>query len=115
MSKMGSHDPFKYLQHKLWLKTSWGSKCEFDSQQLKVGNCLKLPMCKSCAMYCWKFLDKAYNFALILTSIKGLHKNIWVSKMASIPILGIIGPTIWESLEKHHLDVALVVCHKKYY
>ncbi len=30
MSKMGSYDPFEYLQHKLWLKKSWESKCQFD-------------------------------------------------------------------------------------
>ncbi len=29
MSKMGSHDPFKYLKHKLWPKKGPGIKVSF--------------------------------------------------------------------------------------
>ncbi len=41
MSKMGLHDPFGHLKHKLWPKEGLGVKltnCQFDSQPLKVGN-----------------------------------------------------------------------------
>jgi hypothetical protein len=41
-------------------------------------------------MYCWKALDKGYNFASI-TSIRGFHTKLWASKVANIPILGILG------------------------
>jgi len=34
-----------------------------------------------CAMYPWKALDKDYNCALNLASIRGLHKKLWASKV----------------------------------
>jgi hypothetical protein len=42
MSKMGLHYPFEYVQHTLWLKKGRGSKCQFDSRPLKIGNHLNL-------------------------------------------------------------------------
>jgi hypothetical protein len=48
MSKMGSHDPFKHLQHKLWLQKKVGSqignltpdhrKLGIDLTPLRVGD-----------------------------------------------------------------------------
>ncbi len=35
--------------------------------------------------------------------------------MARVQIFRIAKPPTWESQEKLHLDVALVVCHGKYY
>ncbi len=72
MSRMGSHDTFGYLKHKLWPKKSWESNCKFDFRPLKVKNHFVLLMCRWCATYCWKAFDKTYNFALDLTSIRGL-------------------------------------------
>jgi hypothetical protein len=43
--------------------------------------------------------QQGYNFAIYLTSIGGLHKKLWVSKVARVP----------------HLGVAPMVNHKKYY
>jgi hypothetical protein len=42
MSKMGLHDPFGYLKHKLWLK-------EMDFRPLKVKNWPDLLVFKWCA------------------------------------------------------------------
>jgi hypothetical protein len=67
MSKMGSHDPFGYLIHKLWSKDT---------------------------KYRWKALDKGYNFTLNLTSIGGLHTKLWDSKVARIPISRISRPPL---------------------
>jgi hypothetical protein len=39
----------------------------------------------------WKALDKGYNFALELISIKGMHKKVWASKFARVPISRISG------------------------
>ncbi len=66
MFKMGSHDPFGHLKHKLLSK---------------VENHPKFLMCKWCATYHWKNLNKGYNFASELTSIEGLHTKLWVSKV----------------------------------
>jgi hypothetical protein len=47
MSKMGSHDPFEYLKHKLYSqKNNQESNYQFDFRPLKVGNCLDLLLCK---------------------------------------------------------------------
>jgi hypothetical protein len=48
-------------------------------------------------MYYWKAFDKGYNFVLDLTSIKGLHKKLWASKVIRVLILKIVGFSIWES------------------
>jgi hypothetical protein len=77
MSKMGSHDPFEYLKHKLWPR---------EGPQ-KVRNHPEIHACRWHATYCWKELNKGYNFALNITSIKGLHKKLWPSKVPGIPIL----------------------------
>jgi len=73
------------------------SKCQFDFWPLKVGNLFELRACKWCATYCWKYLDKEYNFSLNLISIGGLHERLWASKVTRIPILGILGLSTWES------------------
>jgi hypothetical protein len=36
MSKIGSHDPFRHLKHKVWPKE--GPRIKLDSQPLKVNN-----------------------------------------------------------------------------
>jgi hypothetical protein len=91
MYKMGSHDPFEYLKHKLWPKEEPGVKLAFDSQSQKITNLPDFLTCKWLATYHWKFLYKGYNFALDLTSIGGLHTKLWASKVARVPILGISG------------------------
>jgi hypothetical protein len=74
MFKMGSHDSFGYLKHKL--KKSRKSKCQFDSQPLKVKNLLDLLVSRWLVTYPWKVLNKSYKFSLDLTSIRGLHKKL---------------------------------------
>jgi hypothetical protein len=87
---MGSHDPFKYIKHKLWRKKGQESNCQFDSRPLKIRNRPNLLACKCHATYCWKAFNKGYNFSLDLTSIRGLQKRLWASKVAKVPILGIL-------------------------
>jgi hypothetical protein len=59
MFKMGLHDPFEYLKHKLWQKKGWESNYQFDSRPLKVNNSHDLLACKWRVTYCWKVLNKA--------------------------------------------------------
>jgi hypothetical protein len=59
MSKMGSHDPFGYLNISYDQKKSQESNYQFDSQPLKVGNRLDVLTCKCCATYHWKALNEA--------------------------------------------------------
>jgi hypothetical protein len=50
--------------------------------------------------YRWKFLDEGYNFVSDLTSIGGLHKKLWASIVARVPILRILKLPTWESRDK---------------
>jgi hypothetical protein len=75
MSKMHSHDPFGFLKHKLWLKEG----------SLKVKNYPNCFALRWRATYNWKALNESYNFALNLTSIEGLHTNVWACKVLKIP------------------------------
>jgi len=81
MSKMGSHDPFGHLKHKLDLK----------ERPLKVGNRLDFLACKWRVTYHWKALNKGYNFTVDLISIGGLHIKLWAPKVVGVPIMGILG------------------------
>ncbi len=60
-----------------------------DSRPLKVKNRSDLLTCRWRATYCWKSLDKGYNFALEFTSIGDLHKEYQAFKVAKVVILGI--------------------------
>jgi len=86
MSKMGLHDPFGHLTHKLlpiWLLTtkSW------ESPRIL---CLWWHV-----TYRWKSINEGYNLALDLISIRGLHTKLWAPKVAGVPVVG-----IWESRDK---------------
>ncbi len=94
---MGLHDPFKYLQHKLWLKERLESKCQFDSWPLKVGNCLELFAFKWCAAYIWKTFNKGYNLSLYFALNRGFHKKLWAFEMAGVLILKFSRLLIWET------------------
>jgi hypothetical protein len=83
------------------------SKCQFDSWPIKVKKHPELHMCGRLATYCWKALDKGYNFFLQLTSIKGLHKTLCVSKWRKFEF--------WKLHEKHHLGVTSIANHIEYY
>jgi hypothetical protein len=107
MSKMGLHDPFEYLKHKLWLKEGLGVKVSIwlltiKSQKLPWITCLQM-VCKCYVTYFWKAFNKGYNFALDLASIGGLHKKLWASKLVEVLILRILRFLTWESWEKWHL------------
>jgi hypothetical protein len=70
------------------------SNWQFDSQPLKVRNQLDLLMCRWHTRYCWKSLDKGYNFASDLISIGGLHTKLWDLKNYGSPNFK------WESQDK---------------
>jgi hypothetical protein len=61
------------------------SNCQFDSRLEKVEYQPDLLICRGCATYRWKALDKSYNFALNRISIRGLIAKLWGSKVAGVP------------------------------
>jgi hypothetical protein len=100
ISKIGSHDPYGHLKHKLWPKE---------------GNQPYFFACRWHAKYCWKALDEGYNFALDLISIRSLNAKLWAPKVAGVLILAISKIPLGSPKTKCHLDVGLVERRKVYY
>jgi hypothetical protein len=80
MSKMGSHDPFGYLKHKLWPKQRLGVKLPIWLSTTKSQELPWFIACRWCATCYWKNLDESYNFASDFISIGGLQKTYELPK-----------------------------------
>ncbi len=70
--------------------------------------------------YRWKDLEKGYNFALDLSSIKGLHTKLCAPKVGTpkvtgVPTLGILGLPLGSLGTKCHLGVDPMTRHIVYY
>ncbi len=65
------------------------SNCHFDSQPLNIRNQPNFLTCKQRVTYCWKTLNKGYNFALDLIAIGDLNAKLCTLKVVGIPIMGI--------------------------
>ncbi len=112
---MGSHDPFGYLKHKLWEKEGPKVKLPIWFRPWKVENRPDSLVCRWHVTYCWKALDKGYNFASNLTSIEGLDTKFWDSKIARVLILGISGLQLGSPGTKWHLGAGPTAKHIIYY
>jgi hypothetical protein len=113
MSKLGSHDPLEYLQHKLWLKERLGIKMPIWFPTTKVKNRPDLLVYRWRATYHWKAFDKGYYFSLDLISIKDFHTKLWASQVARVLISGILGLRSPET--KWYLGVSPMARHRGYY
>ncbi len=91
------------------------SNWQFDSRPLKVMNHLDILACMWHVTYCWKFLDKGYNFSSNLISIKGLDTKLWAPKVTRVPTLGISKLPLGSPRKKCHLGVGPMARHKVYY
>jgi hypothetical protein len=104
----------------IW-NTSYGQKkgresnWQFDSRPLKVGSWPDFHACRWPATYCWKALNKGYNFALNLISIRGLHAKLWRPKVTGVPTLAISGLPLKSAGTKSHLDVGRMERCRVYY
>jgi hypothetical protein len=113
MSKVGLHNPFEHLKHKLWPKEGLGVKLPIWLPTTKSRP--DFLMCKWRATYRWKALDKGYNFASELISIGGLHTKLCALKITKVQTLGISGLPFGSLETKCHLDASLVASHRVYY
>jgi len=112
---MSSHDPFGHLKHKLWPKEGPWVKLAIWLATTKSQNRPDFLACRWHITYCWKALNKGYNFALDLTSIKGLHTKLWAPKVARVPNLGISKLPFGSLGTKWHLGADPMARHKVYY
>jgi hypothetical protein len=76
------------------------SNCQFDSWPLNVGNRPYFLACRWRVTYHWKALDKGYNFALDLITIKALHRKLCALKIARVPTVGILGLSLGSPRDK---------------
>jgi hypothetical protein len=72
-------------------------------------------MCRCCATYRWKALDKGYKFSLDFISIGGSHTKLWGFKIVGVLIFGILLLPFGSSETKCHLDVGFMERHRIYY
>jgi hypothetical protein len=104
----------------IW-NTSYGKKkgqesnWMFDSRPLKVTNRPDSLTCRWRVTYCWKVLDKGYNFASNCIAIGGLHKKLCAFKVAGVPVDAISRLPLGSPETKNQLDVAPVERHRVYY
>ncbi len=96
-------------------KKGWESKCHFDSRPLKVMNRPDIFVCRWCATYHCKDIDKGYNFALDFISIRDFQKTLWASKVAGVLMSRISRLQLGSPRTKWHLDVGPVARHREYY
>jgi len=100
MFKMGLHDPFGYLKHNLWPKKRSGVKVPIWFPTTKRQESPWVTYVQMACRISWKAIDKGYNFSSCLTSIWGLHKKLWASKIMRVPISRISGLPSGESRDK---------------
>jgi hypothetical protein len=86
MFETGLHAHLSTYNTSYGKKKGHESKCQLDSQPLKIKNHLELCVCRRCATYHWKSFNKGYNFFLNLTLMKGLYKKLWASKVSKVLI-----------------------------
>jgi len=113
---MGSHDPFKRLEHKLWPKEGLGIKLAVWLLTIKSRESPWFPcMQVACNILLEKALDMGYNFALDLISIEGLHTKLSRPKIAKVPNLKISGLPFGSLETKWHLGAGPLAKHRVYY
>jgi hypothetical protein len=115
MFKVGSHDPFGHLKHKLWLKERLGVKLVVWLPTTKSQKSTRFPCLHVACDIPLKNSWQGYNFDLDFISIKDLHTKLWDPKVTRVPTLAILGLPFGSPRTKCHLDVGLMERHIVYY
>jgi hypothetical protein len=115
MSKMGSHDPFRHLKHKLWPKERPGVKLVVWLSTTKSQKSTRFTCVQVACNILLESFRRGYNFALEFNSIRGLHMKLWAPKVVEVPTLAISRLSLGSPGSKCHLDVGLMERHIVYY
>jgi hypothetical protein len=97
---MDLHDPFGYLKDKLWPKERPGVKLPILLPTIKSRESPWFTYVQVACHISLERINEGYNFLLDFTSIGGLKKTLWASKVARVPISGISGLLTSESWDK---------------
>jgi hypothetical protein len=115
MFKMGSHDPFGHLKHKLWPKEGLGIKLVMWFLTTKSW---ESPWFPSVQVAChiplertWQGLRLCINHILI----ERLQKKLWASKVIGVPISRISDLQLGSPGTKWHQSAGLMAKHIEYY
>jgi hypothetical protein len=92
----------------------WAPLWQFDFQPLKVNKYPDLLVCRWRVTYCWKAFNEGYNFFLDITSIEGLNKKLWASKVVGVPKSRNSGFKLGSLEIKWHLGVGPMARHREY-
>jgi len=115
MLKIASHEPFRHLQHKLWLKKRLGVKLAIWLPTVKSRNRPDPGVCRWSATHRWKALEESYKLALDLIPIRGLSRELWAPKVPRVQS-GTVPGLLLGSLEiKSHSDAGATEQRRKYY
>jgi hypothetical protein len=112
VSKMGLHDPFEHLKHKLWPKEMPGVKLPIWLPNTKNQELTRFP----CVQVVYAILLESSWQGIKL--FFRLHRNwrftheVMGPKVVGVPIVGISGLPFGNPKTKCHLDVGLVERHK---
>jgi hypothetical protein len=115
MSKIGSHDPFGYLKHKLWPKERSGVELTISLLSTKSQKSTRFPCVQVACDIPLESSKQGYNLTLYLISITGLHAKLWGPKVVEVLTLEISKLPFGSPRTRCHLDLALVERHKVYY
>jgi hypothetical protein len=117
MSKMGSFEPFGYLQHKLCQNERPGIKLAVWFPTIKSWESTRPDpsACRGSVTCCWKACDESYKFALDFIPIGGLNKKLWPRKMTRVQTKTVSELLLGSPRVKSHWDVGVVERHRKYY
>jgi hypothetical protein len=104
----------------IW-NTSYGQKkgresnWQFDSRPLRVRNRPDSLACRLRATYCWKALDKGYNFVLDIIAIGGIQKKLHAFKVVEVPTIAISGLPLGSPRTKKPFGCGPAERHRVYY
>jgi hypothetical protein len=84
------------------LERSW-------NRPLKVENRPLLDVASRSATWCWKALDKNYNFGSQLVPIQAQGEELWLSKVPGLQLETVSGLQLGSLGKKSHSDVASAV------
>jgi hypothetical protein len=115
MSKMGLHDPFGHLKHKLWPKEGSGVILTIWLPTTKSHESPQFPCFQVACDIPLKSSWRGLQFCFRPHFNQRSTHELWAPKVAKVPILGISGFPLGSHGRKWHLDVGPVARHRVYY
>jgi hypothetical protein len=115
MFKMGSHDPFRHLKHKLWPKEKPGVKFAIWLSTTKSGESTQFSYVQVACNIPLKSSQWGLKLCFRLRFNRRSAHKVMRPKVVGDPTLGILGLPLGSFGTKCHLDVGLVERHIIYY